>query len=130
MSSYILGPKTFLAGAALEARRRVKISAGTVTVPPQVVVAGAGEPHIGVTEYAVGIGEPVAVKLANQPGTFLVQCAVGAAIVSGTRLYGAADGRVAATPVSGAPSIGIAMQPGVDGQIIEMAPVFDPVLAA
>ena len=41
------GRKTLTSGEALGARIRVKLSAGTV------VAAGAGEQHIGITEYAV-----------------------------------------------------------------------------
>ncbi len=91
------GIKTFIAGADLEAKRRVKIASGTTQIPPEVVHAGAGEAFIGVTEYAVKSGEPLAVRLKSASGTFEVECAVGTAIAPGTTLYGAADGRLSDT---------------------------------
>ena len=91
------GVKTFTAGADLEAKRRVKIATGTTLIPPGVVHAGAGEAFIGVTEYAVKNGEPVAVRLKSDSGSFEVECAVGTAIAPGTALYGAADGRLSDT---------------------------------
>jgi hypothetical protein len=91
------GEKTFQAGEDLEAKRRVKIEAGTANDPPEVVYADAGEAYIGVTEYAVKDGEKVTVKLKNASGTFEIECAIGTAIERGTSLYGAADGKVSDT---------------------------------
>jgi len=88
------GVKTFLAAEDLEAKRRVKLSSGTVTTPPQVVYADAGEAYIGVTEYAVKDTEQVGVKLKGAEGTFEIECAVSSAIAIGTTLYGADDGKV------------------------------------
>jgi len=84
--------KTFLANGALAAHRRVKLTAGTVTDPPQVEYAGAGEYAVGVTLYAAADGEPVAVKLLNDGGTFEVEA--NGPIVEGADLYGTANGRV------------------------------------
>jgi len=84
--------KTFLANGALAAHRRVKLTPGTVTDPPQVEYAGAGEHAIGVTLYAAADGEPVAVKLLNDGGTFELEA--NGPIAEGADLYGTANGRV------------------------------------
>jgi len=113
------GIKTFTAGEALEARRRVKIETGTTTTPPEVVYADAGEDFIGVTEYAVADTEKIAVKMNSAPGTFEVECLVDAAIARGTVLYGAADGMV--SDASSGTAQGIALEAGADNQHIEVA---------
>lgn len=100
--------RTFKAGEALEARRRVKIESGTVTTPPEVVYADAGEDFIGITEYAVADGDPVAVKIMTSPGTFEVECLIDSAIARGTVLYGANDGRL--SDASSGSAQGIALQ--------------------
>ena len=118
---YNEGIKTFKAGEDLEARRRVKIESGTVTTPPEIVYADAGEDFIGVTEYAVSDGDPVAVKMQNAQGTFEIECLVDSAIARGTVLYGAADGRV--SDASSGTAQGIALQAaGADYEHIEVAP--------
>jgi hypothetical protein len=113
------GPATFKAGEALEARRRVKIESGTVTDPPEVVYADAGEDFIGVTEYAVADGEDITIKLQNQPGIFEIECIVDSAIGRGTVLYGAADGRV--SDASSGTAQGISLEVGADYQHIQVA---------
>lgn len=113
------GVKTFLAGEALAAKRRVKIEAGSVTSPPEVVYADAGEVAIGITEYSAADGDAVAVRLLSDKGTFEAECLVDAAIAIGTVLYGGADGVV--TDASSGSALGIALEAGADGTIIEMA---------
>lgn len=113
------GIRTFTAGAALEARRRVKIKAGTLTTPPEVEYAGAGEDHIGVTEFACESGALVSCRLNNSEGTFEIECTVSASIVRGTVLYGAANGMVSDASLGSAQ--GIALEPGVTAQHIEVA---------
>ncbi|WP_319406174.1 DUF2190 family protein [uncultured Desulfosarcina sp.] len=115
-------PKTFKAGEALEAKRRVKIESGTTSDPPEVVHAGAGEAYIGVTEYAVADGEPVAVKLKNDSGTFEVECAIGTAIARGTALFGAAEGKVSDT-TSGSAQFTSMQAAGASNEHIECLPV-------
>lgn len=117
---YNEGIKTFLAGENLAARRRVKIKSGTVTAPPEVVYADAGEDYIGVTEYAVPLGDLVACRLNTYPGTFEVECIVDSAIARGTVLYGADDGRV--SDAAAGTAQGIALEAGEDYQHIETAP--------
>ncbi len=113
------GKKTFLAGAAIEARRRVKLVAATTTSPPEVEHAGAGEAYIGVTEYAVGSGEIIAIKLKNNPGTVEIEAATAAAI--GASLYGAANGMVGTTSSGSVQAT--AMETVVVGQHAEVLPV-------
>lgn len=112
------GVKTFIAGEDLEARRRVKIESGTTSDPPEVVYADAGEDFIGVTEYAVKDGQPVAVKLKSAPGTFEIECVVDTAIARGTVLYGAADGKV--SDASSGSAQGVAVEVGADNAHIEV----------
>lgn len=117
---YNEGVKTFLTGEALAEKRRVKISAGTVTTPPEVKYADAGEDFIGVTEYAVDdLAAPISVKLQTAPGTFEIECVVSAAIARGTVLYGAADGKISDAAVGSGQ--GISLEAAVTGQQIEVA---------
>lgn len=113
------GVKTFVAGEALAAYRRVKIKSGTVTDPPEVEYADAGEDFIGVTQYAVESGADVAVKLCTGPGTFEIECLVDSAIARGTVLYGADNGLV--SDASSGTAQGIALEAGVDNAVIEVA---------
>lgn len=92
--SWNQGPLTFTANGAIPAKRRVKITAGSSTTPPQVELAGLGaaDPFIGVTEYAVATGELVAVKGRHLDGFQEVTAAK--AIAVGAAIYGAASGKV------------------------------------
>ncbi len=112
------GIRTFTAGEALAAKRRVKLEVTSV-IPPEVVYADAGEDYIGVTEYAVADGALVAVKLNTFPGTMEIECLVDSAIAIGTVLYGAADGMV--SDASSGTAQGIALEAGVDNSHIECA---------
>ena len=113
------GIKTFKAGEALEAKRRVKVESGTTNDPPEVVYADAGEDYIGVTEYAVADGDMVAVKMLNAAGVFEIECIVDSAIGRGTTLYGADDGMVSDTASGSAQ--GIALEVGADNAHIQVA---------
>jgi hypothetical protein len=86
--------KTFVAGEALAANRRVKKSGNTV------IYADAGEDSIGVTVQAVPVDGFALVKLWNDPGTFLITAS--GVITANGKCYGANDGKVSAT-VSGEP---------------------------
>ena len=91
MTQYNEGPtKTFTAGEALETRRRVKISGATV------IKAGAGEDCDGVTELACANGANVTIRLKHSPGTQIITAA--GVITAGGDFYGAADGKISATP--------------------------------
>lgn len=117
------GFPTFIANGALAARRHVKLSAGTVTAPPQVEYAGAGELGIGITQYAAADGEPVAVKLWGSPGTFEVTASK--AIAEAAVLYAAASGKISDVAVG--TSVGSALEAGATDSIMEI--VRSPFLA-
>ncbi len=98
---FVEGPKReFTTGEALATRRRVKLSGATI------IYADAGEDAIGVTEYAIANGVVGAVRMINDSGTFEVTAA--GIISAAAAIYGAADGKVSATP-SG-PIIGHAIE--------------------
>ncbi|MCK4791852.1 MAG: hypothetical protein KAV87_49425 [Desulfobacteraceae bacterium] len=115
---YNEGIRTFKAGEALAAKRRVKIESGTTNDPPEVVYADAGEDAIGVTEYAVADGDMIAIKMLNFPGTHEIECLVDSAIGRGTVLYAGDDGRV--TDTSSGSAVGVSMVVGADNQHIEV----------
>lgn len=110
------GPMTFTANGAIGAKIRVKLTAGSTTTPPQVEIAGAGEQHIGVTEYAVATGGLVAVK-GRVPGQ-IVEMMASEAIEVGDPIYGAAAGKVKDT--SDGSAIGYAIEAATaNGDIIQ-----------
>lgn len=110
------GIRTFTANGALGAKVRVKLTAASATTPPQVEVAGAGEQHIGITEYAVADGALTAVRLRTFPGSHEGIAADSFAV--GAVLYGAASGKISDS--SNGTAIGIAIEAaGGDGEIIE-----------
>lgn len=116
MGQYTEGILTFKAGEALGERVRVKASSGTTTDPIEVVAAGAGEQHIGVTEYAVSSGDYVAVRPRTMPGSKLG--VASEAFARGATLYGAASGKIKDTSAGSA--IGIALEEATaDGDIVE-----------
>jgi hypothetical protein len=94
MSQHVEGPrKTFKAGTALEAFRRVKITEPT-TSPKTIGYAGAGDPCIGVTEANVASGADCAIYPANAQGTRKMMASE--AVTGGNATYAAANGKVAA----------------------------------
>jgi hypothetical protein len=116
--------KTFLAGSALEPNRRVKFSSGSVTEPFEVIYAGAGEYGIGITLGRAASGDPIAVKLWNDPGTFQIEA--NGAIALGANLYGTASGRVDDSGTGTIQFIALKAASGA-GSIIEVA--INPYLA-
>jgi hypothetical protein len=112
------GPKTYLAGEALECYRRVKIETGTTSNPPEVVYADAGEDCIGITLIPADDGEEVTVQGLAKDGTFLAEAADSFAV--GANLYGAADGKVSDTP-SGTSYFKALQAAGANGDVVEIA---------
>jgi hypothetical protein len=110
------GIRTFTANEAIGAKIRVKLVAGSVAVPPAIVIAGAAEQHIGMTEYAVASDDVGAVRLRTAPGT---QEGVAAeAFAVGATLYAAAAGKLKDT--SDGTAIGIALEEATAvGDIVE-----------
>jgi len=111
------GIKTFTANGALGAKIRVKLTPASTTKPPQVEVAGAGEQHIGITEYAVKTGEPVAVRLRTHPGTH--EGIAAETFDVGATLYPAAAGEFKDTSDGTATGTALEAATGV-GDIVEM----------
>jgi len=91
MSQYTIGLKAFVAGEALEAYRRVKLSAGSGS---QVEYADAGEDFIGITAAKAAQGEHVTVDLKTRSRTF--KLVTLDAIAVGGDFYGADDGKISA----------------------------------
>lgn len=105
--------KTFTAGEALEAYRRVKYSSGTV------MYADEGEYSIGITEHSCSSGAHVSVRLANAQGTRKVTAA--GTFSQGAALYAADDGKVDDAAVG--TTIGTALEAATAaGDVIEMIP--------
>lgn len=100
------GIMTFTANGAIPNRARVKVTSESATRPIQVEVAGAGEQHVGIAQYAAGSGEVIAVRLRQAPGT---QEGIAAdSFPVGAILYGAASGRI--TDSASGTAIGIALE--------------------
>ena len=100
------GIRTFTANGAITNKARVKLTAGSTTVPVQVELAGAGEQHIGIAEYQVATTELVAVKLRTYPGTH--EGVATEALAVGATLYAAAAGGIKDT--ADGTAIGIALE--------------------
>lgn len=111
-STYNLGGRAFTAGEDLLANRRVKVESGTVTVPPEVVYADAGEAYIGLTASNEKDGDVITVEVE----TCLVVAADSFSI--GATLYGAADGKVSDTSNGTAQFIALEAATA-DGDVIE-----------
>jgi hypothetical protein len=115
------GLRTYTASGALGANIRVKLTSPSTTLPVQVEVAGLGEQHIGITEFAVASGDPVTVRLRTYPGTQEVVAADTFAVAA--ILYGAADGKVTDNSAGAGSAIGQAMEACTGGgDVVEMVP--------
>jgi len=115
--AYNEGIRSFIANGAITAHARVKITSGTVTTPPQVELAGAGEQHIGVAEFAAADTAEVSIKLRTYPGS--VECIAAEALAKGAVIYGGASGTVQDT--SSGSAIGVALEAATAlGDIIEV----------
>lgn len=116
-STYTDGPRTFLCGEDLVAYRRVKIKGGTVTTPPEVEYADAGEAFIGITLENKKEGQEISVATLTKEGTFLVTAAEPFAL--NATLYGAADGKVQDTS-SGTAFFKALQAATADGDVVEV----------
>jgi hypothetical protein len=111
--------KTFIAGEALAANRRVGIKSGTTTTPPQVEYVDAGVQAIGMTLTDAESGEHVAVRFMHDNGTFWGEAADSFAV--GATLYGADDGKLSDTESGTA--IGVALEAATAaGDLVEWLP--------
>lgn len=114
--------KSFTAGTALEAYRRVKLT-GAYTVG----YAGAGESCIGVTQEAAASGAQVSVKmLAGGGGSFKITCSDAVTLSSGQKaLYGTANGKVDSS-ASGVSQFNALQAADGDASVIESIAVLAP----
>ena len=114
MSQFNIGSKAFVAGEALEAYRRVKLSVGSGS---QVEYADAGDAFIGITAAVANQGEMVSVDLKTTGRTF--KMVAGGVIAVGGNFYGALDGKVSAT-VNGPVQGRVLEAAASDGEIVEV----------
>jgi len=117
--SEIKSPITLLTGAAVSAKRLVKLSDGTALHN----TATETDDPIGVADYAAASGERLAVRLLSEPGTLEITAA--GVIPSNADVFAGADGKVSALPAGAGnyKKIGIAMEAATaDGDIIEILP--------
>src|SRR5574343_1415052 len=113
MSQFTISPKSFTAGEALAAFRRVKLSTTSAVYADQ---ADTGN-FIGFTLAAAASGEQVAVALKTAGQSF--KAVAADSFSAGATLYAADDGKVSDT-ASGA-AIGVAMEAaGADGDVVEV----------
>lgn len=116
MSQYnASGHKGFVATAALGEGIIVKLSSGNV-----VVATAATDKIIGVTTNSCEAGETVDVRLRSAQGTIKVKA--GGNISVGDWLTTDGDGEAIATTTDGNELIGMALEAGVDNDLIEVMP--------
>lgn len=108
--------KTFVAGEALAAYRRVKLG----STAGEVVYADAADfAFIGFTINAVSDGDTVTVALGSGTGTFL--CEAAGTFTAHSAIYPAADGKI--DDSGSVPSIGTALDAATTiGDVVEIMP--------
>lgn len=110
--------KTFTAAAAVGPDALVRLTAAGVEP------CDAGELPIGGTETgAAQAGDCIGVRLMNTPGTVEVTC--GVAVTTGVLLTTGAAGAVA-LHTEGTPIVGVALNNGVAGSVVEAMPLLLP----
>ena len=122
MSQYNAGgDKGYVATAALGDGVIVKIASGEV-----VVAAAATDKFIGVTVGAVGAGETANVRLRSAEGTIKVKAggtvAVGDYVTSNASGQAVTATAAAAGAVPTSEVLGVAVEAGVSGDLIEVMP--------
>lgn len=117
--SFVKSPITLITGAALAAKRLVKLSSGEVVYN----TATATDQPIGVCDYAVADGYEASIMTLSEDGT--IEMTAAGAISLDADVYAAADGKIQALPATGGAyrKIGIAMEAATaDDDIIEVLP--------
>lgn len=126
MAQYTSGRRSFKAGADLSASQylAVKLDAnGNV-----VLATAATDQVIGFIENAAKINDTADVLLRNCSGSYKVKA--GGTVAIGQKVTVDATSRViwiTGTPVAGNEIVGVALEAGVVGQVIEVLTVFDRV---
>jgi hypothetical protein len=113
-------PLTFTTGAAVSAKRLVKLSSNTVIHN----TATYTDKPLGVAEVAAASGDVVAVALLSADGT--MEMTAGGVISYGADVYAAADGKVTALSTTGGRyrKVGVALEAATaDGDIIQVLPI-------
>ena len=113
------GKKTFVAGAAVSAKRLVQLFGREVIHNTE----DAADDPIGITEYACASGDAVAIRLLNDSGSF--EATTAGAFSEGDDVYAAADGKVQGLPAVAGDyrKIGKALEDATaDGDIVEILP--------
>lgn len=116
------GQKSFLAAADLSAKRYFIVKQTSDT---EVNLADSATAKLVGTLYNDPVsGQEASVDglVAGKPGTGLVK--LGGTVSYGSKLTSDSNGKAVATTTTGNVVIGIALQEGVDGDIIEYAKVF------
>lgn len=111
-------PITARSAAALGGHLFVKYTAVTDGIK-YVNLCGAGDEPQGVTTRPCSSGEDVSFNPLTSPGTMYIT--MTGSITALQKVYSGASGKGSATAIGRAR--GIALQDGVDGQIIEMLPI-------
>ena len=83
-------------------------------------VAGLTDQDVGITTQFGKAGDVVTVSSINKQGTQKAKCDGDVEIDD--RVYTADDGKISANPAAGSYFRGIAMQSGVDEEVIEIIP--------
>lgn len=105
--------KGFISTGALAQGVIVKIASGEV-----VAGAAATDALVGVTSDAVSAGNTVSVKLRSGAGTAKV--IAGGTIAVGDRVTSDGSGHAVATTTAGDEVVGIALEAGVDNDVVEV----------
>ncbi len=112
-------PITFIADVEIAQKLRVALKAGTTTTPPEVGIAGLGDPGVGINDVLVAADKDAAIEPYNKSGT--LEMVADGAIALGGEVYPAAGGKCSATVAGEA--IGRAIEAATaDEDIIEVIP--------
>lgn len=109
--------RSFVAAATLSGYELVALDTdGRVSI----AVATSAQTEVGFLdgERTVNVGDVAPIRLLNGGGTAFAECA--ATVTIGDTLYPAAGGEVGSTTFTDAPTIGYALDSGVDGDVIEI----------
>jgi hypothetical protein len=113
----VTNPMTMIASVEIAQKLRVAIKAGTTTAPPEVAIAGVGDPGVGVNDYLVAINEKAAIEPYNKSGT--LEMVANGVVGIGADVFPAAGGKISTVP-AGDP-LGMALEAATaDGDIIEI----------